>query len=489
MNFVVIAEILGSLAFSVSAVMMLPMVVAIYYGEANAAAAFFFAAMGAMLLGGAFKQVSGPEHNADVPVREGVAVTGVGWLMVTIISMLPYLFGGYLGPLDSLAESVSGLSGTGATFIADLDPFPRSMLFWRSLTNWIGGIGIIVIFMALLPQFGRGTMNLLKAEATGPVSERQLPRIRDNAMALFGVYIIFTVLCAVSYFLCGMDVYAAVNHALTTIATGGFSIYNNSFFYFDSPIIEGVAIFFMLLSSGSFGMYVLAMRAGAGGWRIVWENTEYRVFLLIYVVTTCLVTIDIATEMDVSVLHALRIAAFQTASLSSTTGFVSDDFDLWPSFSKGVLLFLMFMGGCAGSTAGGFKITRFVVMVKLVRKLIHKKLHPQSVLRVSMNGVLMSEQTLFNITRHFFVYVMLDVIFAFFLIFDGIGMIDAVSVSVSTMGSVGPGFGIAGATSTYALLPMFSEAVACFAMFLGRLEIFTVLALLTPEFWRKGRRW
>ncbi|MBQ9364804.1 MAG: TrkH family potassium uptake protein, partial [Schwartzia sp.] len=235
--------------------------------------------------------------------------------------------------------------------------------------------------------------------------------------------------------------------------------------------------------------YVLAAANGKDGWRIIAKNTEYKVFLLIFVIATALITIDLSSEMGWSVTESLRFAAFQAASLSSTTGFVSADFDLWPSFSKGVLLMLMFLGGCAGSTAGGFKITRFIVLLKMVKNLISQKLHPQSITRITVNGVQFPEQVLFNIARHFFVYVMLDVLFAFFLIFDGISMIDAVSISISTMSSVGPGFGIAGATSTYALLPTFSEAVACFAMFLGRLEIFTVLALLTPEFWRKGKRW
>lgn len=489
MDFVVISEILGNLAFSLSAAMLIPLVVAISHSEPKAAAAFFFTAVMALLVGGALKQISGASHREDVPVREGVAVTGVGWLMVTLIAMMPYLLGGYLGPLDSLAEAVSGLSGTGATFIADLDPLPRSLLFWRSLTNWIGGIGVIVIFMALLPQFGRGTMNLLKAESTGPVAERQLPRIRDNAIALFSVYIFFTLSCAVVYFLCGLDWYTAINYALTTIATGGFSTYNDSFIHFNSPLLESCAIFFMLLSSGSFGMYVLAAANGKDGWRIIAKNTEYKVFLLIFVIATALITIDLSSEMGWSVMESLRFAAFQAASLGSTTGFVSADFDLWPSFSKGVLLMLMFLGGCAGSTSGGFKITRFIVLLKMVKNLISQKLHPQSINRITVNGVQFPEQVLFNIARHFFVYVMLDILFAFFLIFDGISMIDAVSISISTMSSVGPGFGIAGATSTYALLPTFSEAVACFAMFLGRLEIFTVLALLTPEFWRKGKRW
>ena len=223
----------------------------------------------------------------------------------------------------------------------------------------------------------------------------------------------------------------------------------------------------MLISSGSFGMYVLAFHTG---WRVVWKNTEFRAFLLLFVIATLLVTLDLVTEMGFGLGEAFRHAVFQTASLGSTTGFVSYDFDTWPSFSKAVLLLLMFMGGCAGSTAGGFKILRFVVMLRLIKALVWQRLHPKLVSYVTMNGVRLPNQILFNIARHFFVYVMMDVLFSFFLIFDGIRMIDAVSVSISTMGSVGPGLGIAGATSTYAILPPFSKAVFgnCALIFLSK---------------------
>lgn len=485
MDLLVVAEILGTLAYCVSAVMMIPLAYAVYAVEGDAAGIFFCSSFAALLLGGWLRQI-GHEPEKDFTLREGIAITTFGWMMVSVLSMLPYLFGGWLGFLDSITESIAGLSGTGATVIEVLDPLPRSLLLWRSFTNWVGGIGIIVIFMALLPQFGHGAVYMMQAESTGPTKERQVPRIKDNASALFKIYLAFTTVCALVYYLCGMSFYDAVNHSLTTIATGGFSTWSDSFIHFDSPLLEAWASFFMVISSGSFGMYVMAWRHGG---RVIWKNTEFRVFVGLFFLASLVVTIDLVSETGWSIPHALRAATFQVASLGSTTGYVSDDFDLWPSFSKSVLLFLMFLGGCGGSTAGGFKVMRLVVLLKMVKASISQKLHPQIVAHVRMNGAIVPPEVLYGVARHFFIYVMLDVIFAFVMILDGISMIDAVSVSVSTMGSVGPGFGIAGATSTYALLPNFSKIVACSSMFLGRLEIFTVLALLQPEFWRWRKSW
>ncbi|WP_462331809.1 TrkH family potassium uptake protein [Schwartzia sp. (in: firmicutes)] len=485
MDIRVVAQILGTLAYCVSAAMMIPLAYAVYAVEGEAAGIFFCSSFVSLLLGGWLRQ-NGLTPDRDFTLREGIAVTTLGWLMVSVLSMQPYYFGGWLNFLDSITESISGLSGTGATVMDVLDHLPRSLLLWRSLTNWVGGLGIIVIFMALLPQFGRGAVYMMQAESTGPTKERQLPRIKDNAAALFKIYLSFTVVCGIVYVLCGMPLYDAVNHALTTIATGGFSTQGSSFIYYDNPLLEAWAVFFMVIASGSFGMYVMAWRHGG---KIILRNTEFKVFLAVFAVATVLVTADLVTEMGMDIPQSLRYASFQVAALFSTTGYVSNDFDLWPSFSKSVLLFLMFVGGCGGSTAGGLKVMRLVVLIKMVKAAAWQKLHPQIVAHVRMNGNIMPPEVLYGIARHFFIYVMLDVLFAFAMILDGISMIDAVSVAVSTMGSVGPGFGIAGATSTYALLPDFSKVVACFAMFLGRLEIFTVLALLQPEFWRWHKAW
>ena len=340
--------------------------------------------------------------------------------------------------------------------------------------------------MAILPQFGRGAMFILRAESTGPTKERQMPSIRDNAKALFLVYVTLTAACSIAYFLCGLTPFAAINHAMTTIATGGYGIYNGTVGEYGNAWLEMCMSFFMIVSSGSFAMYVVAARKGG---RVILRNTEFRVYLLIVAVTSAVIAIDLIVEQGFNPLDSIRTSIFHVASLSSTTGFVAADFDQWPPLSKGFLLMTMFLGGCAGSTAGGLKVARIILLFKMLVAIVKQKIHPQSVMQVKMNGQAVDDEIVYGAARFFFAVVVMDIAFAFVMMFDGIDLVNSVSVSVSTMASVGPGFGIEGATSGYSLLPSMSKIFACLFMFLSRLEIFTVLALLSPSFWLKSRRW
>ena len=488
MNLNLIAAVLSTMSLTAGAALAAPFLLAVCYGEPMGGANFLLVMLICLILSFELKR-RGKNIDPEVTtlgVREGIAVTGLGWLMMSLLGMLPYLFSGYMTPLDCFVESVSGFSGTGATVIEDVEILPKSILLWRSLTNWIGGLGIIVIFMAILPQMGRGAMYMFRAESSGPTKDRQLPRIRDNAKALFLIYVVFSIICALVYMLCGLSWFSALNHALTTIATGGFSIYNDGITAYESPALEFCMAFFMILSSASFAMYVTAWRQGC---RVIWQNTEFRVYLAVVAGAAFLIALDLCVETDMDVWDVARYSVFHVASISSTTAFVTYDFDAWPAFSKCIMLILMFMGGCAGSTSGGLKISRMVLLVKMVQSVVRQKLHPQMVYQVRMNGRVVPEEVLFSVARFFFAYMMVDVAFAAVLIFDGVSMTEAVSVAVSTLGSVGPGFGLEGAMSSYALLSPISKAAACVVMFLGRLEIFTVIALFTPEFWSRKKGW
>lgn len=486
MNRRIVAGLLGYLTLFCGAAMIPPFILAATTEEFDGAAAFLLSIFLCLAATFELERFGGLQGKDNLGIREGVAITGLGWLLISILGLVPYFAGGYLNFLDSFTESFSGFSGTGATVIEDVEILPRSILLWRSMSNWFGGLGIVVIFMAIMPQFGRGAMFILKAETTGPTKERQMPRIRDNAKALFSIYVTLTAICAVSYFLCGLNPFVAINHAMTTIATGGYSVYNGTVAEYGNVYLEYCMAFFMIISSGSFAMYVVAYRKGVG---VIFRNAEFRTYLMIITVAAIVVAIDLFLEMGIDVETSIRAAVFHVASLSSTTGFVAHDFDTYPPLSKAFLLMTMFLGGCAGSTAGGLKVARIILLFKFVALIIRQKLHPNLISKVTLSGRPIDEDVVYGAAKFFFAVVVLDVLFAAVMMFDGIDFVNAISVSVSTMASVGPGFGIEGATSTYSLLPSFSKFCACGFMFLSRLEIFTVLALFSPSFWDKSKNW
>lgn len=486
MNKRIVAGLLGYLTLFCGAAMVPPFILAATTEEFDGAAAFLLSIFLCLAATFELERFGGLQDKDNLGIREGIAITGLGWLLISILGLVPYFAGGYLNFLDSLTESFSGFSGTGATVIEDVEILPRSILLWRSLSNWFGGLGIVVIFMAIMPQFGRGAMFILKAETTGPTKERQMPRIRDNAKALFSIYVALTVICAASYYLCGLNSFVAINHAMTTIATGGYGVYNGTVGEYGNAYLEYCMAFFMIISSGSFAMYVVACRRGVG---VIFKNTEFRTYLMIISVAAVVIAADLFIEMNIKPEEAIRAAVFHVASLSSTTGFVAQDFDTYPPLSKAFMMMMMFLGGCAGSTAGGLKVARIILLFKFVAMVIRQKLHPNLINQVKLNGRVVDDDVVYGAAKFFFAVVVLDVLFAAVMMFDGIDFINAISVSVSTMASVGPGFGIEGATSTYSLLPDLSKFCACGFMFLSRLEIFTVLALFNSSFWNKSKNW
>lgn len=486
MNQRITAGLLGYLTLFTGAAMIPSFVLAAAEEETGGAAAFLLSIFLCIAVTFELERFGGLKGKDNIGVRDGIAVTGLGWLLVSILGIVPYLAGGYLNFIDSLVESFAGFSGTGATVFEDVEILPKSILLWRSVSNWIGGLGIVVIFMAILSQFGRGAMFILRAETTGPTKDRQMPRIRDNAKALFKIYVGLTAVCAGSYFLCGLTPFASINHAMTTIATGGYGIYNGTVHEYGNAYLEYCMSLFMVISSGSFAMYAVAVRRGPG---TIFRNTEFKVYLRIIFVAAAIISADLFLEMNMDLESAVRSAIFHVASLSSTTGFVAEDFDAYPPVSKVFLMMTMFLGGCAGSTAGGLKVARIILLFKFVGLIVRQKVHPNLINRVTLDGQVIDEAIIYGAAKFFFAVVMMDILFAFVLMFDGIDFVNSISVSVSTMASVGPGFGIEGATSTYALLPNLSKLFACLFMFLSRLEIFTVLVLFTPEFWNGLKGW
>lgn len=483
MNWDIICYVLGRLVLAEAVILGIPFLMALYGWERSAPA--FAVSICICVLVGLALRVNGRSGNEQLTMREGAAITGLGWLLATFLGMLPYLLSGSLGFLDGIFESISGFTGTGATVMTSIESQPFSILFWRMMTHWFGGLGIIVIFIALLPQAGQSTVYMYNAETTGPTRDRVLPRLREMTRSLFLMYMVFTVTACVIYLFCGLTFLDAIAHAMSTLGTGGFSLYDDNAMHFDNSALEGWMTFFMILAGGNFGLYYHVWKKGP---RVLKNNTEFKAYLVILAAAMLLITVNLIDAMGMKPVEAFRYASFQVGSLS-TTGFVSADFDQWPAFSKGVLMMLMISGGCAGSTASGVKVSRVVLLAKNAWAVVHQKLSPRRVIRAHMNGIEVGGDILLRVGQFFFLYILCIVLWALLLTFDGIGAFDALGISITTLGNVGPAFGIAGATCNFAGLSDFTKSILCIEMLLGRLELFTLLVMLSPEFWKIRNRW
>lgn len=482
MNIYTINYILSRLSFAMAGALTIPLVLAVVNDDSSRQA-FMLSMLISAFFGVGFRRFGRPAE--ELTAREGIAITAFGWFTGTFLGMLPYLLGNYLGFLDALFESISGFTGTGATVFSSLGSLPYSILFWRMMTAWIGGLGIIVIFIALLPQSGASTIYMYIAEGVGPTMDRVMPRLRDMTMALFKIYLAFTTITTIIFMLCGVNFGIAVTHAMSTIGTCGFSTYDDSTMHFHNLSFELWTALFMFLAGGSFSLYY---RAWVKGPSAILRNTEFRTYLAIVLTAILLIALNLIIEMDMDTFTAVRFAVFQVPSLS-TTGFVSADFEVWPTFSKLLLLLLMVIGGCAGSTASGIKVARIVLLVRNARAVILQKLNPNRVIDISLGGAHVDNAMLLRTGTFFFLYLAIIFVTSFLLTMDGLLPFDAIAVAITTLGNIGPAFGIVSATSTYAPLSDFAKGILCLTMLLGRLEIFTLLILLRPSFWRKTKRW
>lgn len=484
MNFRLLAFFLGELSFTCAAALLLPLLLASFSGE-KTVFNFLSASLIGVILGFIFVQF-GKAEEKEITYREGVAIVGLGWLVVTFLGSLPYVFACVLDPVSAFFESVSGFTTTGATTIAKINGLPSSILLWRSMTHWFGGIGIIVVFIALLPQVGRGTVHMFNAEVTGPTEERVLPRIKTTAVVLCKIYALFTLAAMLLLMMAGMDFFDSLTHSFSTIATGGFSNYDASIAQFKSPLVEAIITLFMIIAGGNFGLYYAASRKGL---RVFWQDTEFKAYVSIIVAITTAIALNLYYNNYFDGTDSLRHSVFQVASIISTTGFVSIDFDVWPPFSKLCLVLLMFVGGCAGSTAGGIKVSRVVLLAKMAIAHLERTIHPSMVVDISMNGKTIPTRVIAGIARFFFLYIVIFALLSLLMASTGLTVIDSIGIIAATISSVGPALGVAGATCTYAEITPFGKIVVCLAMLLGRLELFTLLVLLRPEFWRATRHW
>jgi trk system potassium uptake protein TrkH len=419
----------------------------------------------------------------ELRTRDGFLIVTLGWLVAALFGSLPYILSGVCEPIDALFESMSGFTTTGATILGDIESLPRGILLWRSLTQWMGGIGIVLLAVVVLPHLGVGGMQLYRVEAPGAASERLFPRIQNAAKALWVVYLGLTLAETVLLIIAGLSVFDAICHSFCTIATAGFSTKNASVGAFESPYVQWIVVFFMFIAGANFSLHLGLVRGGRRGY---FRNEEFRLYSTVAVIACALLWADLVLQSGEELLHAAPEAVFQAVSILTTTGFTTADYGSWRIGPQVLLFLMMFLGGCAGSTSGGMKLMRLIVLAKHGLVMAKKLIHPRAIFPVRFNGKVVPQDVITRVLDFFLLYIFVFFIFALLLALMGLDFKSALSSSIATLGNIGPALGGVGPVEHYGWIPGGAKLLMCLAMILGRLEIYTVLVVFMPMFWKRN---
>lgn len=424
-------------------------------------------------------------HKADKNIgkREGYIIVSLVWVIFSLFGALPFVISGAIPSYtDAFFETISGFTTTGASILNDIEAVPNGLLFWRSLTQWLGGMGIIVLSIAILPIFGIGGMQLFVAEVPGPTPDKLHPRIKETAKRLWGIYVIFTVAEIILLKIGGMNWFDAVNHSFTTMATGGYSTKQASIAHFNSPFIHYVIIVFMFLAGTNFTLSYFALHFRFGK---VFRNEEFRYYLGFVVLFTLIIAISLFINQGFGAEQSFRDSAFQVVSIITTTGFATADYLQWSPFVVVMIFALMFFGGSAGSTGGGIKIVRISLLLKNSYQELKRIIHPNAIIPVRMNKKSVPQEIITNILAFVVIYMLITIISTIVISAMGYDLDTSLGAVAATLGNIGPGIGMVGPIENYAHFNVFGKWFLSFLMLIGRLELFTVLILLSPAFWRK----
>jgi trk system potassium uptake protein TrkH len=483
MDFGIVLRVLGLLLLVESASMLPSFGVALYYHQGDSKALLF--SMVTTLVSGLLLYFAGrySKKRGTVRHKEGFLIVGLGWILASLFGALPfYLSGSISSYADAFFEAVSGFTTTGATILTDVEAIPKGLLFWRSFTHWLGGMGILVFAMALLPALGAGSFLIFKAETTGPTTDKLTPRIRETAKMLYVVYIIITLAQIITLRLAGMSLYDSLIHTFGTVGTGGFSNYNKSVGYFQNPTFEWIITIFMFVSGVNFSLYYDALH---GNIRTLLKDREFRLYIFLVLMAVVMIAININNAVYHDLGESIRQSSFHVLSITSTSGFSAVDYDLWPDFSRMILLLLMFFGACAGSTAGGIKIIRILLVLKIIRKELNRLIHPKAVLVTRIGDKTIPDETLQNTSSFLLLYLVIFLAATIILLAQGMDILSGVSAVATTLNNVGPGFNQFGPARNFSTLSDFSKVLLSMLMLLGRLEIYTLFILVSPGFWKR----
>ena len=484
MRWKVVLHIIGALILCVGITMLMPLAFSLYYQDSGIVPLIESMGISTLCGLGLFFAFRSSDGNQGLSHREGMAIVALGWIAAGFFGSLPFYLGDvFPNHVDCFFESLSGFTTTGSSVMTDIESVAKGILFWRSLTHWLGGMGIIVLSLAILPFLGVGGMQLYKAEVPGPVPDKLKPRIKDTAMVLWKVYLLFSAIEAILLMFGGMDFFDSLCHTFGTLATGGFSTKNSSVAYFNSAYIDYVITFFMIVAGINFSLHYQMLK---GRPLLLWRDPEFKFFATVTLLITTLVTISVySSHTYETVTDTIRYTSFQVASIMSTTGFATADYELWPALAQGLLLFCMFLGGCAGSTSGGMKHLRIMLLLKQSYQEVFRIIHPRSVNRVKLGKTVVKPETMNDILGFAVLWIGLFVICGLVVAATGVDVVSSFAASLACLGNIGPGIGTVGPANNFAHIPDLGKWALIFNMLLGRLEIYTVIVLCVPEFWRK----
>lgn len=479
MNYAMIARILARVMGLEAVLLVPPVIVALIYGESPVS--FLITMLIVAVVAVLFNFVK--VRNKDIYAREGFVSVGLSWLLMSLLGALPFLFSGEIpNYIDAFFETASGFSTTGASLLTNVEAMSRSHLFWRSLTQWIGGMGVLVFIMAVLPLSEDHSMHIMRAEVPGPIVGKLVPRVRSSSAITYIIYIALTV--GLVIFLCfgGMSLYDALIHSMSAASTGGFSVRALSIGYYDSAYIDIVTAVFMLLFGVNFNVYFLLLMKK---YKQALKNTELFIYAGVIVFATVTITANIVHLYD-SVGQAARYSFFQVASLVTTTGYGTADFNLWPSYSKCLIVLLMFMGACSGSTGGGMKVSRFIILAKSALANITRQFSPRRTVSVSIDGHRVDDGTIRSTQVYFLLYMSILAAATLLISLDGFDLTANFTAVVSCLSNIGPGLSVVGPMGNYAGFSGLSKIILSLCMLTGRLEIFPMIMLAVPSVWRKA---
>jgi len=480
MNYRIILKSLGILLICEAVAILIALSVSAFYGEPETIS-FLYTFLIIIVIGAPLSTIK--SRNENFFPKDGFAVVGIGWLAISVLGSLPFYISGSIPSLpDSLFESISGFTTTGASILTDIESMPKGILFWRSFTHWMGGMGVLMLALAILPSAGAKTLHMMKAEAPGPSPGKLVPRIGQTAKILYGIYIIITASQIVALKIAGLSLFDAVIHSFGTAGTGGFSNRNLSVGAYNNVSVEIIIAVFMLLFGINFTLYYQAFK---GNIKSFAKNEEFRFYIGVIFVSILFITVNLYGTVFDKIHEALRYSFFQVSSIITTTGYATHDFNEWPVFSKMILILLMFIGASSGSTGGAMKSIRILLLVKILRREVVKIKHPNAVHPVKLSGSIVGEEIITSILVFFFAYIFIFVAAVMVVSLEGKDLVTTVTSVIASIGNIGPGFEKVGAMGNYSEFSVLSKGVLSVCMIVGRLEIYPVLLLIFPSFWKR----